>query len=60
MANAPGPADPRRTGARVDAVLDLIDRALAEYDATANQVPNRRRNANRSSRARRTPMERGR
>ena len=60
MANAPDPADPRRTGARVDAVLDLIDRALAEYDATAIPAPARRRSPNRSSRSRRTPMERGR
>lgn len=60
MANAPGPADPRRTGARVDAVLDLIDRALAEYDATAIPAPTRRRTSTRATRTRRAPSERGR
>ena len=60
MANAPVPTDPRRTGARVDAVLDLIDRALAEYDATAIPAPTRRRNPGRATRARRAPIERGR
>jgi hypothetical protein len=59
MANAPGPTDPRRTGTRVDAVLDLIDRALAEYDASAVPAPSRRR-APRSSRARRPPVDRAR
>ncbi|HEX5615609.1 MAG TPA: hypothetical protein VFZ83_10705 [Acidimicrobiia bacterium] len=57
MANAPGPADPRRTGTRVDAVLDLIDRALAEYDATAIPAPVRRRTGA-TNRTRRASVER--
>lgn len=60
MANAPGPADPRRTGARVEAVLDLIDRALAEYDAAAVPAPTRRRRTTGASRTRGAAPDRSR